>query len=364
MSALLKTLSPAALRQFETLQFDAASSVTERFFPSWRRLPEQFQRQDECREYLIHHLEFLKSALQFGALAPMTEYLRWLDSVLAARNVPPHSLEQSLRWLAEYFAARMAGADGDVVHAALLAARDEFVAEAGRADPPTPPQRTAEAAEFQAALLGGDQRAALAVVTRCLDQGRSLTEVELEVIQPALYGIGEGWQANEVSVAQEHLATAIVHAIMTMALLRAKPPASNGKRVLLAGVAGNQHSVGLRMVADSFQLAGWEVQYLGADVPTPSLVQQIEAWCPHIVGLAVSFAQQLAAVKDAIVRMNQRFGAARPPVLIGGLAINHFGWLARMVGADGCAADAQAAVAEAERLLNEKDNRCRGSRPN
>ncbi|MBB5047559.1 methanogenic corrinoid protein MtbC1 [Rhodopseudomonas rhenobacensis] len=364
MQAELKTLGPAALRQFQSLEFDAARTVTERFFPDSRPIPNQFQRQDECREYLIHHLEFLKPVLQFGTLAPMTKYLHWLDSVLTARNVPPDSLEQSLQWLAEYFSARMDCSDAEVVNAALLAARDDFIATSDPASAVAPSKPNVEVAAFQAALLDGDQRTALAIVNRCLDHGRKLTDVELELIQPALYGIGEAWQANEVSVAQEHLATAIVHSIMTVALLRAKPPALNGKRVLLACVAGNQHSVGLRMVADAFQLSGWEVQYLGADVPTGALIEQIAGWSPHIVGLAVSFTQQIGAVKDAIVQINQRFGAARPPVLIGGMAINHFDWLVNMVGADGSGADAQHAVAAAERLVNDKDSRCRGSRPN
>ncbi|HEY0330776.1 MAG TPA: B12-binding domain-containing protein [Rhodopseudomonas sp.] len=366
MDAGLKTLGPAALRRFQTLECDAARVVTERFFPDSLPFPDRFKRQDECREYLVYHLEFLKSALQFGSLAPMLAYLRWLDGVLAARNVPPHSLAQSLQWLAEYFAARMDRDDGEVVHAALLAARQRFVAasEAATTQPAAPEPPAPEVVALQTALLDGDQRGAFAIINRGLDAGRSLTEVELEVIQPAMYRIGEAWQANEVSVAQEHLATAIVHAVMTMALLRAKPPASNGRRVLLAGVTGNQHSVGLRMVADAFQLAGWQVQYLGADVPTAALLQQIESWSPHIVGLTVSFAQQLTDVKDAIGQIGRRFGSGRPAVLIGGLAINHFDWLVGMVGADGCGADARAALAAADRLFNDEDIRCRGSRPN
>ena len=118
------------------------------------------------------------------------------------------------------------------------------------------------------ALLAGCQREALAVVNRCIDSGHSLVDVELHVIQPSLYHIGEEWQANRVSVAKEHMATAIALSVMTMGLLRSPPPAAIDRRVLLACVAGNHHAVGLRMVADAFQLAGWDVQYLGADVPT------------------------------------------------------------------------------------------------
>ena len=91
-------------------------------------------------------------------------------------------------------------------------------------------------------------------MNRCMDSGQNLVDVELHIIQPAMYQIGEKWQANQVTVAQEHIATAIVQSVMTAALLRSTPPAPIGKRVLLACVAGNHHTVGLRMVADRFNL--------------------------------------------------------------------------------------------------------------
>ena len=70
--------------------------------------------------------------------------------------------------------------------------------------------------------------------------------------------------------------------VMTMGLLRSPPPAPIDRRVLLACVAGNHHAVGLRMVADAFQLAGWDVQYLGANVPTAALVRQAAEWNPTL----------------------------------------------------------------------------------
>jgi methanogenic corrinoid protein MtbC1 len=106
------------------------------------------------------------------------------------------------------------------------------------------------------------------------------------------------------------------------------------------------------MVADSLQLTGWEVQYLGANVPTPSLIRQIGEWSPDLVGLSLSFAQQLPVVKDVIAQLRARFGRARPPVIIGGLAVNRFDRLVDMVGADAHSFDAQAAIGAAKQLVS------------
>jgi methanogenic corrinoid protein MtbC1 len=130
--------------------------------------------------------------------------------------------------------------------------------------------------------------------------------------------------------------------------------------VLLACVAGNQHTIGLRMVADAFQLAGWDTQYLGANVPTAALVQQVVQYQPDLIGLGLSFGQQLVVVKDVIAQLSARLGPSRPPVIVGGLAVNQFDRIADIVGADGSGRDAQTAVAQATRLLNHRDDECRG----
>ena len=354
MDVELPTLGERGLRRFQVLQADAISAVTERFYATHGSTYEQYgpRGRDACREDLAFLLEFLRPVLEFGLLQPMVDYLSWLGSVLAARAIPVEHVALSLDWLAAFFAKRMDTADSAVVTGALQAARGRFL-EADKLPPgaPKPPEAWPEATAFEHALLAGNQRDALAVVTHCMDSGRGLIEVELHVIQPALYRIGEKWQSNQVTVAHEHMATAITQSVMTIGLLRSPPPAPIYKRVLLACVEGNSHAIGLRMVADAFQLTGWDVRYLGANVPTAALVLEAAEWKPDLVGLSVSFAHQFRVVKDVIAQLGKRVDGARPAVIIGGLAINRFNPLAELVGADAFSADAQAAIVCANRLM-------------
>ena len=354
MNAAIKTLEADGLRKFLSLQVDAVSAVSKRICAAQSALFKQYGPGGEtaCRDDLTFHLEFLRPVLEFGLQAPMTDYVCWQASVLAARGLPIVQLEVSLSWLAAYFVQHMEPLDGAIVSDALKAAWADFL-KAGTT-PPAPRSRTEdllEAAVFEAALLSGHQGEALAIMGNWIDVGRSLVDFERQVILPSLYNIGEKWQACEVTVSQEHLSTAIVEAVMTIGLLRSPPPILIGKRVLLACVAGNHHAIGLRMVCDAFQLAGWDVQYLGADVPTEALVGQVVEWKPDLLALSVSFAQHLPTVKEVITQVRARLGSTRPAVIVGGLAINRFGSLAGMVGADAQTADAPAAVLYAAQVL-------------
>ncbi len=352
----MRTLGAEGLQKYRLLRNDAVGAVTARLYASHGQIYEQFGPRGRvaCREDLAFHLEFLQPVLEFGLLQPMVDYLCWLGSVLAARTIPADHIVRSLDLLGEFFGEHMDAADAGVVTAALQAAGTRFMNVAAQGKPvpaPAPPTPWAEATSFEAALLAGSQLEALAVVNRCIENGRSLIDVELHVVQPSLYHIGEEWQANRVSVAKEHMATAIAVSVMTMGLLRSLPSEAIDRRVLLACVAGNNHCVGLRMVADAFQLSGWDVQYLGADVPTASIIRQAEEWEAHLVGLSVAFAQQVPVAKEIVAQLAERFGRSRPAVIIGGLAINNFSRLADVVGADAFGADASAAVAAAARVI-------------
>lgn len=358
MNDALTPLDGALLERFDALRPAAITSVCDRFYGTHGSIYQRFgpKGRERCREDLAFLLEFLRPVLEFGLVETMVEYLSWLRSVLAARAIPGDHVLLSLEWVGQFLALSMEPADARKVGlavrdvAARLAQAPETPAVAPLPDAPWP-----EAKAFETALLSGSQRGAAAIVDRSLADGRGLVDVEMGIIQPSLYHVGEQWQANLVSVAQEHMATAIARAVMTNALLNSAPPASKHKRVLLACVEGNHHGLGLHMVADAFQLNGWDVQYLGADVPNNALVKQALAWEADLVGLSVSFAQQAHAVREAIALLAAERGAARPPVFVGGLAINRFDVLAKLLGADAHFADARSAAAGAERITTRKD---------
>lgn len=65
-------------------------------------------------------------------------------------------------------------------------------------------------ADYLEALRLGSGRAADQVVQQALDSGADAGDVYLDIFQPTAYEIGRLWQLNRFTVAQEHLATAII----------------------------------------------------------------------------------------------------------------------------------------------------------
>jgi methanogenic corrinoid protein MtbC1 len=130
---------------------------------------------------------------------------------------------------------------------------------------------------FSAALAGGDAEDAAQVIDELIAGQRSLMEIYLQVMAPALVAIGDSWCSGEIGVGEEHLATQIV--IQQMGRLRSlfiTPEPRSPHRVVVACVEGEQHWVGARMVADLCLSKGWAVDFLGPNAPTGALVGMAE----------------------------------------------------------------------------------------
>lgn len=104
---------------------------------------------------------------------------------------------------------------------------------------------------YLAALVAGHRRRALAVVSEARAGGIALQTLYLNVFQRALREVGRLWQENEMTIAQEHLATAITEIAMAKLQSESAGDTPQGDLTVLAACADSEmHAVGLRMVCD------------------------------------------------------------------------------------------------------------------
>jgi methanogenic corrinoid protein MtbC1 len=302
-----------------------------------------------CRQDLHHHLEYLGTCLETGYTDPFGEYARWLASVLVGKGMTPSHLSESFEMLEQAWARRLPVADFSLVEAVLRAGIGALE-ESGPYEPAFYrhlPESSPTATTLTKALLAGDRVAARRMVFEPMEQGADLVDVGVSLIQPAMYEIGRLWQLSRVSIAQEHLATAISESLMAQAFAAAEFAPPIRRKALFACVQGNHHALGLRLVSDAFEVKGWEVQFLGADMPARSLTEQVDRFRPDLVGLSISMPGQIPAGREVIERVRDVGGAGGPAVLVGGLALNQLDGLWRDLGADLWSANAKAALRDA-----------------
>lgn len=181
------------------------------------------------------------------------------------------------------------------------------------------------------ALIAGDTRQAAADIRRAQAAGASFTDLAEYVLQPALYEIGRLWAAGEVTVAQEHLATAATHDLLTELAAAADRLPSIGRHAVTACVPGERHELGLKMIALALELVGWDVDYLGADAPADTILDFVQRRRPDILLLSAASTEGHAAALEILHGIAAMPETARPRVQIGGQSFqpdgdySHFG---------------------------------------
>src|SRR5687768_586294 len=196
---------------------------------------------------------------------------------------------------------------------------------------------------FLGALLASDLSGARRVLDEAIAAGMPVRRIYLDVLQPTLYEVGRLWSHAEISIAQEHLATAATQSAMA----RLAESLADGHRRLRPGtavvacVSDELHAVGGRMVADFLEADGWRVVFLGQLTPGTDLATLAAEQGARLVALSAALPERLPLVAETCAAL-QRLDPA-PFVLVGGQAFGGSERRALRTGADAYAPDAETA---------------------
>jgi len=158
-----------------------------------------------------------------------------------------------------------------------------------------------------------DERAAIGAWNWLVDRHDVNTLIE-QCIVPALRRIGAGWASGDVSIDQEHFATAFLSSRLSGLARQASPPAH--PLVVLACPAGETHELPLQMAGVLIRYRGVNTVLLGANTPSAAVahaVEQTDAVAAAIPAFSPETAREALKAARAV-------GKARPgtTIILGG----------------------------------------------
>jgi methanogenic corrinoid protein MtbC1 len=327
-----------------------ATVVNTEFFerhPDWRQ---RYGERGVKRGYedACFHIDFLCGAIETGSLGAFEDYARWTANVLQARGIARQFVQENLQQVGNALQTVLSGAE--------LAYAEEFIragmAVCGNSSPRVKDPTSEEQGELALtrrlltrALVQGQRKAALTLVTEALDNGAALLDVYVDLLQSAQFEIGRLWEANVITVAQEHMATAITQYVMAHLYPRADRPATSKGKIVVTGVEGEYHHVGPNIIADVLEADGWDVRFLGANVPHVGILRVIEEHEASVAGISVTLLSNMPQLIRLIESIDQKFGHRKVGIIVGGAGFRSNPELWREIGADGFAVDARHALA-------------------
>ncbi len=215
------------------------------------------------------------------------------------------------------------------------------------------------AGRYLGALLDARRRDASDLIMAAVESGEyGVRRLYLEVFEPVLYEVGRLWERNQVSIAQEHFISATTQLLMSRLYPQIFAAERRGSTLVATCAGPELHEIGLRMVADFFELEGWDTYYLGANLPVDAVIDAVRQRDAELLALSATMPGHRAHIGEVIDGIRRIPGLSELRIIVGGGAFRREAEAWRVVGADGVADNAQAAVDLAGELC-----RSRGPRP-
>ncbi len=217
--------------------------------------------------------------------------------------------------------------------------------------------RPAQVEGFARALLERSPEAARALLAAHLERGVALEHVFLDLFTAAAQLLGQWWESDHCNFSQVTLCLSRMQA-MLHELSPSFQAGSGGarldrageRRILMATLPGQQHTMGLSILSEFFRREGWVV--LAIPAPEPGLIQATLS--THWFDVFALSASQDAEIEDLVSTIKAARRTSQNPrmaIMVGGPLFLRRPELALPLGADGVSNDAREALDLAQRLL-------------
>jgi DNA-binding transcriptional MerR regulator len=165
-------------------------------------------------------------------------------------------------------------------------------------------------------LLRGEA-AAVPGLLHADDLGVPLPMLFQDVLLRVQHEVGQRWQQGKMRVGQEHEITEILReAIAQLSWRHAVEP--HGLPILAACPSGEHHDLGLRMVVGLLRARGREVHFLGPNVDTPFLIEEVRTRQPAVTLLSATLPARFPSLRTLIEEMRKDPATRGIPVMVGG----------------------------------------------
>ena len=233
------------------------------------------------------------------------------------------------------------------------------LARAGAADRPAEPRPSPsttedDTTELVRLLMHQPDGSAWSFIELLAQRGATPTSLYLGIVTQAARRLGELWEEDRCDFAQVTISLGrlqqVVRALSPTFQAAALPKSAHANTILLLPAPGEQHTLGLVILAEFFQREGWHIA--GGPVSTGyDATELLRTNCVDIVGFSIGSVNRLEGLAACIRSVRNASRNRYLGVMVGGPLFLQHPELVTRVGADTTAADAPGAVRQARGLL-------------
>lgn len=153
------------------------------------------------------------------------------------------------------------------------------------------------------------------------DAKKHLSIIEIyEIFGNILQHIGLPDEEGKYNIVEEHLYSNIISVLIDNCFDHVLKQSQNklDKTVLICGLENELHDIGLKMIRDFFQIAGYNSVYLGVNIPNVDIIEAIKLISPEYIAISITNFYHLSNLGNLIEDINKSFDIK---IILGGNAV-------------------------------------------
>lgn len=318
--------------------------------------PVSGKSEEASYEDALYQLDYLIQAARIDSKTLFNNFLLWARTLCRERGIPVEQLRDMLRHMEEAVDRHLPNGEAETLRPYIKSGLQALSTQSAETETflksGTP--LAEEARAYLELLLDRRREEAAERIEELMEEDTALREIYEHIFQNCLWEIGRLWETNQITVADEHYFTAATQLIISRCYADMFTPENSDHRLVACAVDGELHEVGARMVADFFEMEGWDTHYLGGNMPGGDLIDTLKQHKCDLLAISVTMLPFLDRAEELIRRIRSDSGLTGTRIMVGGYPFRVEPELWKRVGADGSAPTAGEAIETATELLNKR----------
>jgi methanogenic corrinoid protein MtbC1 len=316
-SKALPVISAQAKDLFHKAMPEILRLVNEKF-----RLQSQFEMEaldPEAMNFIQdahrHLADLLLGIYENSLFEKLADEFRWYVSVFTSRGFKKDYFEKMLEaWIFAIHALIKPPESGELTRPLnWIVRRLPVFFESSKEEKPA---LTAEQERLLSLLLEKKRSKTWEFVQSFVEKEPSMERVYFDLLIPVLIRVGKLWERNEIGVADEHAATAIIRDLLSKIQSLRPPEKPVPYKALVSCVPGEEHDIGAEILADYLEIKGWTVYFIGHSTPEEDILKSLLELKPDVVFFSMTQISRINEARRIIQRVKEMLPEAK--TILGG----------------------------------------------